>query len=109
MNGDSMRPVAWLAAALGAQAAGVAVLAALQVAAFVSPPSLGEATAVGIGYVVLLVASAATCLLGAVGAFSAVHRLGTWRAAVLVVMAAAPLVFVGVAEFYATLAMLAVF
>ncbi len=109
MNGYSMRPAAWLAAALGAQVAGVVVLAVLQFAAFVAPPSLGEATAVGIGYVVLLAASAATSVLGMLGAYAAVSALATWKAALIVGFGAAPLVLIGVAELYATLGMLAVF
>jgi hypothetical protein len=103
-----MRPFAWLAAAFGIQAAGVCVLAALQYSAFDAPPSLGEASAVGIGYAVLIVASGATCVLGATAAFSAVSTLETWKAAAVVSLGAAPLVFVGVAELYATLAMLTV-
>jgi|CXWL01.1.fsa_nt_gi hypothetical protein len=108
MSGSAMRPFVWLASAASAQATGCGVLAALQYLAFVAPPSLGEANAVGSGYAVLAVASGATCVLGAWGAFSAVSRLTTWKAAAVVALGAAPLVFVGVAELYATLAMLAV-
>ena len=108
MKAVAMRPLAWLAAAFGAQAVGAGALAALQFSAFVAPPSLGEASAVGTGYAVLVVASGATCVLGAWGAFSAVSTLETWKAVAVVSLGAAPLVFVGVAELYATLAMLAV-
>lgn len=108
MSGKSMRPFAWLASAFGVQAAGATVLAALQFTAFVAPPSLGEASAVGLGYAVLMVASGATCVLGATCAFSAVSTLETWKAVAVVSLGAAPFVFVGVAELYATLAMLAV-
>lgn len=109
MNAVAIRPLVWLAAAVGAQAAGAGVLAALQYLAFVAPASLGEASAIGIGYAVLVVASGGTCVLGALGAFSAVSTLETWKAASVVALGAAPLVFVGVAELYATLAMLGVY
>jgi len=108
MNRALQRPSTWIAAAACAQAAGVAVLAALQVAAFVSPPSLGEETAVAIGYAVLVAASAGTCVFGSRAAYLAVRSLAVCKA-VAVVAIAAPTVFVGVAELYATLAMLTVF
>lgn len=107
MRGAMQRPAAWLVGAVCAQAAGVAVLAVLQIAAYVTA-WLGEATAVGIGYAVLIGASAATLLLAMVSAYAAVVAMRAWKA-VLVVAVAAPLVFVGVAELYATLAMLAIF
>ena len=109
MKAVATRPLMCLAAAVGAQAAGVGVLAALQYLAFVAPPSLGEMSAVVIGYAVLVAASGVTCVLGARGAFLAVSTLETWKAVAVVSLGAAPLVFVGVAELYATLAMLAVF
>ena len=109
MSTGAIRPWVWLAVAVGAQAAGAGVLAALQFSAFVTPPSLAEASAVGIGYAVLVVASGATCVLGARSAYSAVSTLTTWKAAAVVALGAAPLVFVGVAELYATLAMLGVY
>lgn len=108
MKAVAIRPWVWLVAAVGAQAIGAGVLAALQFSAFVAPASLGEASAVGIGYAVLVVASGATCTLGSLGAYAAVSTLEMWKAAAVVSLGAAPLVFVGVAELYATLAMLAV-
>ena len=108
MNGAMTRPAPWLACALLAQVAGVVVLAILQRGAFVAPATIGEASAVGVGYAVLIAASASTCGCGSIAAYAAVRGLAAGRA-VLVVVAAAPLVFLGVAELYATLAMLALF
>lgn len=107
MTRRGKRPFLWLAAAVGAQIVGTAVLAGLQIAAFVAPPSVGEATAVGFGYVTLVTASTATAACGSIAAFAAVTRLRGVAAATVTLLAAS-VVFAGVAEFYATLAMLAV-
>lgn len=103
------RPMLWCGAALAAQTIGVFALAVLQRAAFVVPASLGEASAISIGYAVLIAASGTSVVSGSLAAFSAIESLSTWRAAALVTLLATPLIFIGVAELYATLAMLCVF